>query len=190
MRPVLFDPSDHSYFSEGEILPSVTRILMDEGFVNDRWFTEESRNRGSDIHLAIKHHYVGGCSIPPGIAGYFKGFLKFKVECNWKPEIIEEPMACDLYAGTPDQLGMMNSFRAILDIKSGAPSLVTALQTQGYKGLHPDYCNARRFALHLTAKGKYKLIEYTDRRDKYIWGSAVALWHYKRDVLKLFKERG
>lgn len=185
---VLFDERDHSYFSEGVYVPSVTRILMDEGLVDDTWFTEESRNRGSAVHVFIKHKcliekgaFVGCAMLSPEWKSYYDGYLQFEEDCNWKPQIIEGPMACEKFAGTPDQIGLLNNETAVLDIKTGQPQRVTGLQLQGYEDLlgRP----AKRYALHLSSTGKYRLIEYKDRQDRYVWRSAVALWHYKREVL-------
>jgi len=44
---------DHRYFVGEVEYPSVTRILREEGLVDDQWFTEHSAKRGSAVHKAI-----------------------------------------------------------------------------------------------------------------------------------------
>ncbi|MFZ1007701.1 MAG: hypothetical protein WAN65_12745, partial [Candidatus Sulfotelmatobacter sp.] len=47
---VEFDPSTHTYYLDGERVPSVTQILAESGLVDAGWYTEWSRERGSFVH--------------------------------------------------------------------------------------------------------------------------------------------
>jgi len=184
-----FDEETHTYRNDDVILPSVTEILVSLGFINTHWFTAESRNRGTAVHLAVRDHCCGiGCAAPTEeVESYLRGYRRFEKECNWKPEKVETPMACNLYAGTPDTIGLLNDCLAVVDFKSGEVGPATGLQLQGYRDLHfwgqqtDREQIMKRFALQLTKEGKYRLTEYRDRSDQYIWRSAVAIWHWKRN---------
>ena len=47
-----FDEEKHEYRLDGEVLPSVTGILREMGFVDDTYFTEDSAARGTAVHRA------------------------------------------------------------------------------------------------------------------------------------------
>ena len=190
---VEFFPDSHVYLKDGKHIRSVTQILLDLGFVDTTWFTEQGRNRGSAVHIAVKHHasHASCMQLSDEVKPYVNAYRKFEIEMDWVPLIIEEPMANDSFSGTPDQIGMMNGFRSILDVKTGAIDRVTGLQLAGYVILDEQCVQSvmlsvpvKRFALQLTKEGKYKLTEYRDRGDRYIFQSAVAIWHWKRNNLK------
>lgn len=190
MENLIFDESTHTYTFNGKRVPSVSNILLDEGFINAQWFTEEGRKRGSDVHTTIKHHCLGAhCMLKESVVPYFTAFKNFQKDCDWQPEIIEEPMACEYYAGTADQFGRLNGYLSVLDIKSGVISAATGLQLSAYEKLYGIYHNKtiplmKRFALQLTDTGRYILTEYKDSigaKDRYIWDSAVAIWHFKKN---------
>lgn len=181
-----FDAEKHRYFKNGIRIPSVTQVLVDEGFIDTYWFTAEARNRGTDIHRRIKEHQlekmlgVMGCRDWNGVTdAFFEGYRAFERDCNWAPFAWEQPLFGDLYAGTPDQIGMMNHIEAVVDFKSGGICPATGLQLAGYEDLYGK--PLKRFALQLTKEGKYKLTEYKDKGDKYIFKSAVAIWWYKQN---------
>lgn len=190
---LMFDEVNHIYTYNGKRIPSVSQILLDEGFIDNKFFTEEGRNRGSDVHTIIKHHCMGAhCMMKPSLAPYFSAFQNFEKDCDWKPEIIETMMACELYAGTPDQIGYFEGDLSVLDIKSGSISAATGLQLSGYEKLYNlnynvDYNTTRykplkRFALQLKDTGRYVLTQYKDRGDRHIWDSAVSIWWFKQNM--------
>jgi hypothetical protein len=173
-----YDPEKHLYFKNGVRIPSVTQVLVDEGFINTFWFNQESRNRGSEIHSLIVKHHLAGCAEVSGVLwGYMHAYKAFIRDCKWVPYSIEQKMYSELFAGTPDQLGYLNDCEAVIDWKSGGICPATGLQLSGYEDLSGR--KLKRFALQLTQEGKYKLTEYKDKGDKYIFKSAVAIWWYK-----------
>lgn len=177
---VSFIEDGHLYFFGTKTVPSVTQILVYEGFIDTRYFTKQGRNRGSAVHMVVDHHHKShGCmSLSPSIQGYYDAYLSFIKDSQWYPHTIEKPMACDQFAGTPDQIGFMGKHEAVLDIKTGSISVATGLQLSGYEKLygHP----LQRWALQLKSDGGYKLTRYKDPNDMYIFQSAVACWWWKK----------
>ena len=55
----IFDEKNHWFLVAGERWPSITQVLADLGFIDTRWFTKESRDRGSYIHRIIHWHLIG-----------------------------------------------------------------------------------------------------------------------------------
>lgn len=184
---VTFDSDKHIYTLNGQRVYSVSQILLEEGFINTQWFTDEGRSRGAAAHKAIELHCRGAhCFRDPVAEPYLDAFKQFQKDCEWVPHIIEEPMACPQYSGTADQFGHLNGHLAVLDFKSGAISVVTGLQLVAYEKLYNIYfpenkLPMKRIALQLTNEGKYKLTEFKDRTHRYIWDSIVAVFHFKKN---------
>ena len=179
-----FFPDTHTYLLDGKWVPPVSTILVDLGFIDTSFFTEEGRNRGSAVHIMVKHHAMGaGCmEMTEELKPYFEAYKKFENEMNWRPEVVETPMANESFAGTPDQIGLMNGHEAVVDVKTGVISAVTGLQLAAYELLYGKFL--KRFALQLTKEGKYKLTEYKNRGDRYIFQAAVAIYHWRINNLK------
>jgi hypothetical protein len=178
-----FDELTHVYHFNKKWVPSVSQILLDEGFINATWFTNEGRVRGTGVHKSIKEKEMGaGCKHDPSWEPYLKAYEDFKSSCNWRAHTIEKFMACSTFAGTPDQIGHMNGVEAVVDVKTGGISKVTGLQLAAYQVLygHP----LKRYALQLTAEGRFIITEYKDRRDAYVFESAVAIFWWKQNNLK------
>lgn len=149
----------HRYRFRGTILPSVTTILKDEGFIDTSFYNEYGRTRGTYVHKA---RYLDDCgeldedSIDPAIEPYLQAWRKFRAESGFTPIISEVPMVCTslLYAGTPDAIGKFPS------------GVIT------------------RAAVELKNDGTYRLIPHTDQNDIDIWRAVVAVRNWKRNNLR------
>ena len=185
---IQLDPVTHTYTDPdtGWVYASVTRIIGEAGLNGDatRYFTEYSRERGSKVHKIIELHVKGTldeATVDPALAGYFMAYKKFEADTGFTPDWIEHKLASIplRVAGTADLIGPWNGGWAILDLKTSAtPSPATGIQLAGYEELFGSY--AKRFALHLGAEGKYRLVEYADRNDRGIFFAAVSLFHWKK----------
>jgi hypothetical protein len=159
---VKFEKKGHIYTTaDGKVFSPVTTILKEEGLIDTAWFTEWAREKGSMVHLAINYEVNGildeGESLDDEIRPYLKAFRKFMKESGFKVEKAETPGINTTfgYAGTPDLVGNF-----------------------------PKPTQARRFALELNNKEKYKLIPYTDQNDFSVWLAAVAINGWKYNNLK------
>jgi hypothetical protein len=189
-----FNEEKHTYTFNGVSVPSVTTILLEEGFINAQFFTTEGRDRGKAIHRMVENHCRGAhCLKVPSFEPYMQAFKNFEMDCDWSPSIIEQPFACEQYAGTVDQIGTLGKKPAIIDIKTGIISAATGLQLAAYEKLYSFYRKRQgaliigpmhRIAVQLTDTGRYILTEYKDRRDAFIWDSAVAIHTWKKNNIK------
>jgi hypothetical protein len=157
---VNFDSDGHVYTFNGQIVPSVTSILVSEGFIDTSWFDDWSREKGSMVHLAIKYDLAGELdeeTLDDEIRPYLSAFRKFMSESGFKVDKSEVPGVNTTYgyAGTPDLVGCFPK---------------------------PGVC--RRFALELNNEGKYKLTSFTDQQDFNIFLSAVAINRWKANNLR------
>lgn len=157
--PVEFTADGHIYTLNGLRLPSVTGILKDEGFIDDRFFDDYSRDRGTFVHLATHLDDTGDLdedTIDPVIMPYLEAWRRFKEESGFIVEQSEISLANTTYnyAGTIDRIGHFPS------------------------GSIP------RAAVELHNDGTYKIYPFLDRTDKQIWLSAVGNYHWKQNNLR------
>lgn len=157
--PVAYNEEGHLYSAGSFLLPSVTHILQSEGFIDDTWFNDYVRDRGSNIHLAchlddindLDEDTVGKVERP-----YLDAYRKFKRESGFVVEESEVPKANIelMFAGTPDKIG------------------------------HFPNGTLRRAGLELHDDGTYRLIPFTDRQDIGIWKIILAIYFWKKNNLR------
>lgn len=116
-----FNSTTHTYKRNGLVIPGVTTILRQAGFVDISWYTEAARWRGSNIHTACMFDDRGtldeesddGREALAPIQGYIDAWRLFK------------------------QQFCLNSDPIIIDLKSGVVQPWAALQMAGYIQLDP-----------------------------------------------------
>lgn len=179
-----FDPATHIYKVNGEVWPSVTQILKDMGFIDDRWFNEYARERGSLAHLIIKWDCQGVLdedTVDPILRPYLDAWRLFVDDTGFVSGSVETPLYDPIrrFAGTPDNVGELYEVPAEIDYKTGAISPVTGLQLAGYELLTGK--RLKRYGLQLMNTGKYKLTPFRDRNDRHVFLSALACWWWIRN---------
>lgn len=164
-----FDPTTHRYTTpEGKPLLSVTQILKLAGLIDDRWFTEEACWKGSVVHKVCELDCKGTLdesSVDPAAAGYLAAWRAWKNAVGFKALEIEQPMANDRYAGTPDRTGSVGyGHYAVVDLKTGSTAKWHSLQLAAYGALaFPPWPRAaRRFTVRLQDDGRYITTPYED----------------------------
>lgn len=179
-----FDEQNHIYRVQGVAIPSVTQILVAEGFIDTSWFTEYGRDRGKYAHEAIKLYEQGSLdeeSLDPVLRPYLDAWKQFKTDTGYVSEVVEEPLYSPVYqyAGTPDNIGLLNGEPTVLDIKTGAISPWVALQLSAYETLKKMCLD--RVALRLMPDGKYRLRHFKDRTDRQVFLAAVATFYWRKN---------
>ena len=157
---MIFDPVLHEYRDGNLIIPSVTQILKRAGYIDDRWYTEEARDRGSAVHEFCDRYangirfddlgrplasleYVNAC------AAWMKNSRAYAVQTEFK---IDHILNGRRYAGKPDLLAEIASRRVIIDYKTGGKAPWHVLQIAAYAlATNPD--NA--MVLYLKPDGRY-----------------------------------
>lgn len=180
-----YNDERHEYRIDGIIVPGVTTIIKAAGMYDDRFFTEEARQRGTYVHgaaLFLVQNDLHDDSILPAYRGYIDGVRMFLSETDCIPdvELCEKPQFNKIFMyGTKIDLPcLFNGHDSIIDYKSGAETPVTGIQLAGQAQLIGK--PVKRYGLHLKADGKYKLVEYKDRNDIKIFNAALSLYHWRQ----------
>ena len=183
--------------ADGDVptLPRVTRVMLDAGLVDARWYTEFAAERGSAVHKAC-YLAAGGdleeSSLDPRIVGYVDAYNHFRSECNFRPQWREYEVASRVwrYVGHLDLAGFLlprNSVDrlAVIDIKTGSAGPQTGVQLAAYGRALIEQRQligqpASRYALELRGDGTYKLIEYTDPADWSVFMAALIVTQWRK----------
>ena len=198
---VQFDAQTHVYTVSGRWAPGCTKILADVGYLKGAaWFTEESRVRGTQAHLAcaMADQYAPNATdlddvldvieVGDALIPYLQGYLLFKRETGYRPVWSEQLMYMEspLVAGTPDSWGHYGDGRRVLcDLKSWKgqgpnPKRAAVLQTAGYALMVRERTGEStdlRVIVALPGDGRYRAYECRDPRDESLFLCAAHLWH-------------
>jgi len=155
-----FDPILHEYRDGDTIIPSVTQILKNAGMIDDRFFTAESRERGSAVH-ALCQRYANGerfddlgrelssLEYVNALAAWFRDRRPYAIATE---QMIEGNIDGHRYAGTFDLLAEVDGKRWLIDYKTGPGMKWHPAQIAAYAlAVNPDRCGM----LHLHADGTY-----------------------------------
>ena len=195
---LVFRDEDHTYWLDGQEIPSVSQVLQDMGFSGSPFYTEASAARGRAIHKAtalldaghspeVVYESLERAEVPIKtmcIEGSIQNYAAFREQHpGFKWFKIEEPSANELmrYGATLDRIGLdEDGEECVLDIKSGLKAAWHPIQLAAY-----DFTGtARRYALYLTDKpGGFKLIQYKNKEDYTAWNYAIWLYHWQRKYL-------
>lgn len=188
MNELIFREEDHTYWLDGQEIPSVSQVLQDMGFSGSPFYTEKSAAKGRAIHHATALIDEGipleDIRAEAETEEYVRDFIAFREKHpDFKWFKIEEPSANELmrYGATQDRLGLdEDDEECVLDIKSGLKAAWHPIQLAAY-----DFTGkARRYALYLTDKpGNFKLIQFKNKEDYTAWNYAIWLFHWQRKYL-------
>lgn len=184
---LVLEPIAHTYTLGDRRLPGISEIIKGAGLVNDAWFTDYSRERGSAAHLACQlydENDLNEETLDPAIVPYLDAWKKFTLESEFLPSQIEKSLHSPIlqFAGTPDRFGFLNGDEVIVEIKTGGISFVTGLQLAAQDILFQHAMNLhakKRFAVQLTNKGTYKLTQFSDPQDRHNFLACLGVYHCK-----------
>ena len=180
------DPVTHIYRVDGVVRPSVTQILKFSGLIQDRFYTEESRQFGIAVHKACEYVDRGTLkrgTLHPRVAPRVEAWEKFKSEQKFVPKGIEEVFYDETYkfCGTRDRRGEIKGWNAIVDIKSGVVQPWTALQLAGYAFDFYKDKSIGRYGVELKEDGTYKVTEYRNLNDYNQFLSCVSNFYWAQN---------
>jgi hypothetical protein len=203
-----FDEAAHEYTlpvldalgrsqGRGAIVPPVTHIMKEEGWVDYTYCDEFARDRGSRVHEAV-HYMVEGdldrSSVDEQIAPYVASAEAFLADMDAEIVMAEAIVYSALYgyAGKADLFAYLRRRRmlACVDWKTGVPPPATGLQLAGYSGAWLEMTGEAvidRLAVQLTpGKPKpYKIHEFTDRGDLAVFRGGASSVNWKRRHLNV-----
>ena len=168
-----FDRETHVYTLDGEEIPHVTGMLEQAGYLSDVYYHEEGAERGQIVHALTAEYDLGAIPDPSTVVSKYKGWLDAHVAAMrvLRPTItaVEEAVCSYVYRyGTrPDRVWTFKGMRCLVDLKTGGPEqwhpYQLALQAIAVGQLPPEAW--RRYCLYLKDNGRWRLVEYSDRRD-------------------------
>lgn len=192
-----FDPATHSYRLDGVLIPGISFVLENTGFIDKTWYKPEHAERGHAVHAAAQFLIEGNLdwsTVHPDILPRVKGFEKFLGDYKPKLLLAEKPLYSTVhrFAGTPDLVLQMGGGIFVVDVKSGKSGLAACLQTAAQKilveehGIKPVII---RDALELPKEGGYKIVQHKDRGDSTMFLNALAMIHRRINEKELSLEK-
>jgi hypothetical protein len=186
-----FDRAQHRYTWNGAPLISVTQAIKGAGLIDCRWFTDEARERGRLVHMAVQFDAecdLDESSVDPSIWPYVEAARKFRTETGYVAESNEQQIWAPEagYAGTLDGHGRIKIQKIIVDYKSGTVQPWVALQLCAYANKIEGGGGCLRWGVELKADGTYKITAFQPkdyRRDLSDFLSCVR-------VCQIQQERG
>jgi len=182
-----FNEELHRYTREGVPVPSVSKILEFMGLVpNKRFFKKSDALRGTYVHSITEimdSDELDWNDLDPILKPYAEAYKSFQENETYEWEYTETMVFDEMswYAGTLDRAGSLNKKRALVDIKTGAGSLSTAMgvQTAGYDLALPGDPR-ERWILYLRPTGKYKLYQCGDPDDYEAFKHGAWLYNWSK----------
>lgn len=119
-----FVEDPYSYWLGPERLPNVTGVIRDNGLLDTRFYTEESRARGRAVHQGLALYAVGRL-VWDERAERMRGYLESarKLWAFFKPRVLGVEMAryhpLWRYAGRLDAHWLVDRDEVIVDYKTG-----------------------------------------------------------------------
>jgi hypothetical protein len=166
-----FDPVLHEYTlqSTGQRLRSVTGILTDAGLIDNRWYSEESRDRGSAVHILCERYAAGIRFDDSGrdlseleyVNAFSRWIADYKVYALKTECLIYGQVDSEIYGGTFDILALIKNRRVLVDIKTGSKAKWHYKQLAGYSigrfnDTHEPVNPYQLAVLYLKRDGSYK----------------------------------
>lgn len=185
-----YNPADHVYRVDGVRVPSVTQVLADVGMIDDRWFADESRERGRIVAIATALYDRGILNmdkVPEHCQPYVERWIEWCKAFPFGRENIihiEEPMwHTELrYGGKPDRIAWAFGRRTVIEIKTGNAARWHELQTAGYKELARSGAERdARMAVYLNPDKPTKCVLHENRCDTDAWRACLCVHHWQHN---------
>lgn len=188
LQPVRFVEADHQYFIGNRELVPTTRALEIEGFVTgQRWFTDASRIRGTQVHdacLLDDQGLLDEDALYPSLRGYVEAERKAKRELGITCfDHAELALGCPILGVG----GKLDAFvrGLLIDRKTGDEAVSHPFQTALYallaerNGLVLSARRIERCCLYLNADGTYRFEWHRDVNDLRLAKSVAEVAVYK-----------
>lgn len=181
-----FDEGLHQYIdiATGEIRKSATQLLVLAGEVTEDYYTEEGRERGSQVHRLTLDYDLGAIEVEDVVSAHRGYLLAYAAltEAVQRPTwtSLEEPIAHRVlpYCTTPDRVGNVFKLLSVAEIKSGPyvypkkkgrpgpHEIQTAFQALAVASrLHIRPEIIKRWGFYIQADGRFKVMEFVNNAD-------------------------
>jgi len=180
---IQFDVASHRFSADGQDVPSVTHILKAGGWIDDRFFNEQGRKRGEDVHRAtalLDQQRLDWTSLSEEIRAYVLSYERARAELGLGIRRIECIVhKARLWAGIEDREATWGRQLTVVELKTGAPTLADKLQLAGYGATHAK--PPLLLLLYLRPDG-YKAVGLKlEEREEFnlAWHQIVSLYHWR-----------
>lgn len=161
--------------------PRVTEILDAAGLTGSMAFVPEfALDRGREVHKAIELYLRGEADaydFDPVVVPRLEAFKAWRESVGERLVVREIETRLEHatlgYCGQPDLIADFDGVRTVCEWKNGTEQPANRWQAAGYSELAAA---PGRLGVYLTGDGKFKMKEWTDRADRGIFLSALALW--------------
>ena len=181
-----FDPVEHRYTRNGVIVPGVTDVLKGCGLIDDRWFTDEGKWRGSRVHLACAfddENDIEESEFTEKELGYLEAWRLFKREMKFLDGAVVDLKTGQILPWVKYQLAAYSEFRPTGTSRENIERpMLYECNGISFAGtpdrLIPPFPALRRIAVRLKPNGKYVPKEFPihERRgDLNIFLAALAI---------------
>lgn len=119
-----FDASAHAYTLDGVRVPSITQLLEKGGLIEGaKYFTEESRRRGHEVHRLCMDFELGALDLPrleSPYRGYVLGYVAAvqALRPSWESIEIFDVHPTLRFGGRPDRVGPCMGRATVAEVKS------------------------------------------------------------------------
>lgn len=189
-----FEESEHRYTFNGATVLSITQILRSVGISPDfKTVSPEimraAAERGTNVHSLCEFYDEDDLGeVHPNYQGYLDGWIKFRKESGFKPELIEQMLYHPTYryALRLDRAGYIGDKKAVVEIKSGegGPEDWIECQLMAQKIALEDVAKFGPvyicMAVKLHKDGTYSQREYKDPRARGVTLAAIAVANWKQ----------
>lgn len=171
-----YDDAAHAYTLNGRPVLSITQLIEKGGLVSGlEFFTEASRQRGTEIHRLCTLFDLGALDLAALNSPYAPYVLAYIEACQQlKPELIEieEAVYHPDYrlAGRPDRVWRVMNLQTVAEIKSAAKAKHHAIQTalqaivlSAHHPLPPEQW--QRLVIYVKKTGRFSVERHDDPRD-------------------------
>jgi hypothetical protein len=188
--PDLILDENHQYWVDGRPQLGLNEILLQAGLIEEKWYTEDAKERGSEVHRVIAELLLERqVPVPRSIQGYFQAAMKFLNQSGFLADHVEESVHSPTYqfCTTPDAWGAVQDKPAIVEFKTGQPAKWHGLQLAGQALAINDSASRdkkawlafQRFGVYLADTGKYRVVHYQSSDDLGVFLAALTICRWK-----------
>lgn len=169
-------------------LVGVTTVLRRTGLADDRWYTEEGRERGSTVAQFCQYELEGDLvtsSVDKRLRGYLAALRKFIRETNYKAISSEQRVINQAfgYQGRLDSWGGWNRGKVLVDFKTGSILWHARYQLVAYNACLESPQSFWRAVVQLCPNGEFHLKVFPPAdymKDWSTWTSIMDFYHLAR----------
>ena len=169
MKQIRFIEDDHTYWDGDRRIHSVTEIMQAGGIIDTAWYTEEARQRGTQVHKAIHlltENDLDHSILDPELMPFVEAFNDFQLATGFQKLLSEQTVYSESqdYAGRFDLYGSLNGWKVLIDIKTEHAPPWIGIQIASYAqamkemGFRVD----KTFGLELKKNGRFRLWQHND----------------------------